>query len=68
MTPDTSGNLLPAPMVWRRYEKTDRTLSRWLKDVALGFPQPTIIRNRRYFREAELIEWERNQASKARAA
>jgi predicted DNA-binding transcriptional regulator AlpA len=63
-----SENLLPAPAVWRRYGKTDRTLDRWLQDGALKFPRPTVIRGRRYFRESELIEWERAQAAKSRAA
>jgi hypothetical protein len=61
-------NMLPAAMVWRRYGKTDRTLDRWLKDESLGFPRPVVIRNRRYFKEAELLDWERAQASKSRAA
>jgi predicted DNA-binding transcriptional regulator AlpA len=63
---DSNDNLLPAPAVWRRYGKTDRTLDRWLQDETLGFPRPTVIRSRRYFKEAELIEWERIQASKSR--
>lgn len=63
-----SDNMLPAAMVWRRYGKTDRTLDRWLKDETLGFPRPVMIRNRRYFKEAELLDWERAQASKSRAA
>jgi predicted DNA-binding transcriptional regulator AlpA len=65
---DSIDSMLPAPQVWRRYRKSDKTLDRWLKDEGLGFPRPIYIRNRRYFREAELIEWERAQASKARAA
>ena len=63
-----SENMLPAATVWRRYGKTDRTLDRWLKDESLGFPRPVVIRNRRYFKEAELLDWERAQASKSRAA
>lgn len=59
-----SENMLPAAAVWKRYGKTDRTLDRWLKDKSLGFPRPTIIRNRRYFKETELIEWERAQVSR----
>jgi predicted DNA-binding transcriptional regulator AlpA len=68
MNVQTSENMLPAAQVWRRYGKTDRTLDRWLKDENLGFPRPLIIRSRRYFKEAELLEWERLQASKAKAA
>jgi hypothetical protein len=61
-------NMLPAAAVWRRYGKTDRTRDRWLKDEQLGFPRPVVIRNRRYFKEAELLYWERAQASKSKAA
>lgn len=43
-------------------------LDRWLKDETLGFPRPVVIRHRRYFKEAELLDWERAQASKSRAA
>jgi predicted DNA-binding transcriptional regulator AlpA len=68
MNPIFSESMLPAAQVWKRYGKTDRTLDRWLKDEALGFPRPVVIRNRRYFKEAELQEWERAQASKSRAA
>lgn len=68
MTRPTSHNMLPAASVWRRYGKSDRTLDRWLKDESLGFPRPLVIRNRRYFKEAELLEWERAQAAKAKAA
>jgi hypothetical protein len=68
MNVQPSENMLPAAQVWRRYGKTDRTLARWLEDENLGFPRPLIIRSRRYFKEAELLEWERLQASKAKAA
>lgn len=64
MDMQTPDNMLPAAQVWKRYGKTDRTLDRWLKDEGLGFPRPLVIRNRRYFKEAELIEWERAQAGK----
>ena len=68
MHPQTSDNMLPAAQVWKRYGKTDRTLDRWLKDEKLGFPRPVFIRSRRYFKEAELLDWERAQAGKAKAA
>jgi predicted DNA-binding transcriptional regulator AlpA len=68
MTPTATDNLIPAPQVCQRYGRNERTLDRWLKDQGLDFPRPTYIKNRRYFREAELIAWERSQASKVRAA
>ncbi len=67
MNPQAFDNMLPAATVWRHYGKTDRTLDRWIKDEQLGFPRPVVIRNRRYFKEAELVEWERAQASKRSA-
>ncbi|MGM4921242.1 DNA-binding protein [Tardiphaga sp. 813_E8_N1_3] len=63
----TKDNMLPAPAVWKRYGKTDRTLARWLNDETLGFPRPTVIRGRRYFYEVEIIEWERRQATMSAA-
>ena len=68
MNYSTPESYVPAAQVCRRYGKTDRTLDRWLKDENLGFPRPMIVRSRRYFKEAELLEWERAQASKAKAA
>ena len=65
-TETASDKKLPARVVWGRFGKTSKTLDRWIKDDRLGFPRPMYIRNRRYFREAELIEWERVQASKPR--
>jgi hypothetical protein len=65
---DHSETLLPAAKIRARYNRSDKTLSRWLTDPDLGFPKPIYIRNRRYFREAELLEWELAQAGKARAA
>ncbi|WOH55040.1 DNA-binding protein [Bradyrhizobium sp. BWC-3-1] len=59
--------LLPASKVCARYTRSAKTLDRWLKDDTLGFPRPVVIRNRRYFREAELIDWERAQAGKKAA-
>jgi hypothetical protein len=58
----------PARFVCGRYNIVGRTLSRWEGDEKLGFPKPTVIRNRRYWREAELVAWERSPASKVRAA
>ena len=41
------------------------TLSRWLKDDRLNFPQPIRIHNLRYFRLADLVEWEKTRARRA---
>ncbi len=55
--------LLPARNVMKRYNISDRTLDRWLANERLGFPRPTVINKRRYFRECELQDWERERAS-----
>lgn len=41
---------------------SDMTLWRWLKDAELEFPKPIYVQRRRFWREAELIEWIANQS------
>ena len=41
---------------------SDMTLWRWLNDPALNFPKPIYIARRRFFREAEILEWIEAQA------
>ena len=36
---------------------SDMTLWRWLKDVDLEFPKPIYVQRRRFWHEAELIDW-----------
>lgn len=36
---------------------SDMTLWRWLNDPTLNFPRPIYIGNRRYWREADILEW-----------
>lgn len=40
---------------------SDMTLWRWLRDADLEFPRPIYVQRRRFWREAELIEWIGNQ-------
>ena len=50
---------LPAKAVWERYGIVPITLSRWLKDPDVEFPQPICIRgNRRFWRLSDLEAWE----------
>ena len=42
---------------------SDMTLWRWLD--RLGFPRPTYIARRRYWREDEVVAWLEAQASEA---
>lgn len=62
---DNSENYLTAPQVRKRYSVTDMSLWRWQKNPDLGFPTPLVINRRRYWREHDLIEWERKQAARA---
>lgn len=56
-------HFLGGPEVCRRYGIVPMTLFRWLRDRDLGFPQPAmLVRDRRYWREADLIVWERHSA------
>jgi predicted DNA-binding transcriptional regulator AlpA len=70
--PSNIGNLIaaepiaPAPIylnasqVRRRYGgMSDMALWRWLHDEKLGFPQPLRINRRRFWKERDLIEWEK---------
>ncbi len=36
---------------------SDMSLFRWLNSSALNFPKPIYIARRRYWREAEILEW-----------
>lgn len=63
----SSDTLTPAGVVSRRYGRSVRTIDRWLDDDELGFPRPVVIRGRRYWRESDLVEWERKQAANASA-
>jgi len=61
-------HLLTAKQVRARFGNiSDMTLWRWLADESLGFPRPVVIQKRRYFRVAEIEEFETRQAA-ARAA
>jgi predicted DNA-binding transcriptional regulator AlpA len=54
---------LSAKRVRERYDDiSDMTLWRWLRDLRLNFPKPIKIRNRRYWRLDDLVEWERRRA------
>ena len=49
--------------VCARYSTSKRSLDRWQKDEKLGFPQPVLIRDRRFWDEEALIAWEEKQAA-----
>jgi hypothetical protein len=62
MSESDDGPLLPARKVLDRYGVCDRTLDRWCAREDLGFPKPIRIHQRRYFRERDLLVWERTRA------
>ena len=61
MTEPTSKALLPAKRVRARYDVSDMTVWRWLRDEKLNFPKPLIINGRRYWPEAELDAFDAKQ-------
>jgi predicted DNA-binding transcriptional regulator AlpA len=51
---NTSRRFLTTEQVRKRYNITNQTIWRWLRDPELGFPKPETIRRRRYWLEAKL--------------
>ncbi|KAB2712927.1 helix-turn-helix domain-containing protein [Brucella intermedia] len=54
---------LTSRQVMDRYKISEMTLYRWQKDEGLGFPKPLNIRRRNFFREDEIVAWERRKAA-----
>lgn len=64
MTKETNSALLPRARVAKdRYGRSVKTLDRWSKDPELQFPAPVDIRGFKYFREADLIAWDRSRSA-----
>lgn len=59
----TTSEFLPARRVWERYGVSQMTLWRWLRDEKMSFPRPIYFGRFRYFRIADLEDWERRQPS-----
>jgi hypothetical protein len=55
---------LPIGQLCRRYGITARTVSRWLDNEQLSFPRPIVINRRRYWDEAMLAVWDRQQVNR----
>ena len=62
-TKSLADRLLPRKLVSVRYCVGPKTLARWSSDPEVGFPAPVDICGRKYFREAELIDWDRRRAA-----
>lgn len=62
--------MMQARAVARRYDIAMRTLDRWLQKTHLAFPKPVMVTRdvtgrvcARFWRVADLIDWERRQAT-----
>lgn len=55
----TGDTWVPITFVAREFGRNRRTLGRWLKDPALGFPSVITLNGRLYVRRAELENWKR---------
>jgi predicted DNA-binding transcriptional regulator AlpA len=53
--------MLPMGQIRKRYGVTDRTIDRWLERGVL--PAPIRINRFRYWRESDLVQFERKQMS-----
>jgi predicted DNA-binding transcriptional regulator AlpA len=58
LTNDHGDGFLPARSVWERYGVTAMSLYRWLADEKMAFPRPIYIGRFRFWRLADLLEWE----------
>lgn len=58
---------LTGPQVQARYGRSHVTLWRWVRDPALGFPQPMQINRLNYWRLSDLEAWEAAQAMQGAA-
>ena len=56
---ETGDALVPLPAVADEFQRNRRTLTRWLKDEALGFPRPVRLNGRLYVSRAALEAWKR---------
>jgi DNA-binding transcriptional MerR regulator len=61
MSSDSKNRMLPTRLVCERYNITDRTVDRWLKNGIL--PTPVRINGLRYWRQHELERRERELLS-----
>ena len=53
---------LTRPQVKQRYQISEMTLWRWENSETLDFPKPIVINRRKFFREEDLHNWERERA------
>jgi excisionase family DNA binding protein len=56
---------IPATELAAELGVSRRTLARWLRDIALGFPRPKIVNHRLYFSRGDVEAWKAATAVKA---
>ncbi|PCK86364.1 helix-turn-helix domain-containing protein [Rhizobium sophoriradicis] len=61
------GNFLTSAQVLSRYSISEMTLHRWAKDSRLSFPRPMVVNRRKFFKEEDLVAWERERAKERSA-
>jgi predicted DNA-binding transcriptional regulator AlpA len=57
-------DLMPTYAVGDYFGRGSRTVERWQRDPELNFPQPIVIRKRKYWRRGEIREWELRQLAR----
>ena len=62
---ESNTSYLPARKVRERYDVSDMTLWRWLKDPDLNFPKPMRINNRRLWNNGHLDAFDERQAARS---
>jgi predicted DNA-binding transcriptional regulator AlpA len=60
---ETRQTFLTGPQVQARYNRSHVTIWRWVRDPALGFPQPIQINRLNYWRLVDLETWESAQVA-----
>ena len=54
---------ITGPRLARHFNVTPMSIWRWLRDPKLGFPQPTQIRRRNFWRVADIREFEKRMVA-----
>jgi predicted DNA-binding transcriptional regulator AlpA len=60
----SANGFLTSSQLGERYQRTQRTLARWIKNPPQGFPQPVRLDGRNLWPQEKIENWERSLASK----
>jgi predicted DNA-binding transcriptional regulator AlpA len=64
----SANGFLTSSQLGERYQRTQRTLARWIKNPPQGFPQPVKLNGRNLWPQEKIENWERSLASKVTEA